>query len=39
MVRIRIVTAVDRAERMVRVKFPDKETSIGWLHMLKQSFF
>lgn len=35
MVRIGIVTDVDDEKRLVRVHFPDKQLTSGWLYLLK----
>ena len=35
MVRIGIVTDVDEEKRLVRVRFPDKQLTSGWLFLLK----
>lgn len=37
MVRVGIVASVDTAKRRVRVRFPDKKMTSGWLHVVKSS--
>ncbi len=37
MVRVGTVTSVDVTKRCVRVRFPDKKMTSGWLHVVKSS--